>query len=126
VPQKTEYVAARGIIVITYTGRVTMDEVKDATVQAIGIQKQGLTDLVLIDASAMTAWPTLTEMFVLVQSYPDLQVPPQTRLAAVRSQAPDSSDLAGFYETVCRNRCYDAKAFHTREDAERWLRSDRT
>jgi hypothetical protein len=125
-PQKTEYLADKGIIVITYTEKVTMDEVRQATVEAIAIQRQGLTDRVLIETSGMTAWPSLVDMWHLVKSYPELEVPPQTRLAAVRPRVPDETDISGFYEVVCQNRCYNAKAFQTREDAEEWLRSDKS
>jgi hypothetical protein len=123
-PQKTEYFPDKGIIVITYTGKVTMPEVREATVQAIAIQKQGHTDRVLIDASAMTAWPSLADMWHLVKSYPELEVRRQTRLAAVRPKVRDETDISGFYELVCQNRCYNAKAFQTYEEAEQWLRRD--
>ncbi len=122
-PQKTEFDASKGIIVLTYTGQVTMAEVREATIQAIGIQKQGLTNRVLIDPSAMTAWPSRVEMYYLVKSYPDLEVPVGTRLAVVRPKLPDDTDLSGFYETICENRGYCAKAFDTRAEAERWLLS---
>jgi hypothetical protein len=123
-PQKTEYDASKGIIVLTYTGQVTMEEVRQATVEAIGFQKQGLTNQVLIDASAMTAWPSRADMWYLVESYPQLEVPRGTRLAAIRPQLPDDTDLSGFYETVCENRGYHAKAFASRAEAERWLLTD--
>jgi len=123
-PQKTEYDATKGLIVLTYTGCVTMDEVREATQQAIAIQKQGLTNRVLIDPSTMTAWPSRVEMFDLVKSYPDFEVPVGTRLAAIRPKLPDETNLTGFFETVCQNRGYNAVAFDNREDAERWLLSD--
>jgi hypothetical protein len=124
-PQSTEYVAEKGIIVITYTGKVLIEEVREATVQSIAIQKERRTARVLIDAFAMTAWPSLVDMFRLVESYPQLGAPPGTRLAAIRPKIPDNTNISGFYETVCANRCYLAKAFQTREDAEEWLQSDR-
>ena len=123
-PQTTQHIPDIGIVVITYTGKVTMPEVVEATVQAIAIQKDRHTDLVLIDASAMTAWPSLADMWHLVKSYPELEVPRQTRLAAVRPKVRDETDISGFYELVCQNRCYNAKAFQTHEEAEQWLRSD--
>jgi hypothetical protein len=121
-PQKTEYDATKGIIVLTYTGHVTMDEVREATVQAIAIQNKGLTNRVLIDPSDMIAWPSRGQMYHLVESYPDLKVPVGTRLAALRPKLPDETNLTRFYETVCQNRGYNAVAFDNREDAERWLR----
>jgi hypothetical protein len=110
--------------VITYTGNVVMPEVKEATLQAIAIQKERQTNRVLIDARAMTAWPTLAEMWDLVESYPHIGAPRHTRLAAIRPQAADETDVSGFFETVCQNRCYNAKAFHTWEAAEAWVQSD--
>src|ERR1019366_4986758 len=107
-PEKTEYIAAKGIVVITYTGKVTIAEAREATVKAIAIQ----------------AGPSVTDLWELVQSYPELEVPRQTRLAVVRPEARDRKDLTGFFEVICPNRCYNAKGFHTREAAEYWVLSD--
>ena len=123
-PEKTEYIAAKGIIVITYTGKVTIAEAKEATVKAIAIQGEKQTNRVVIDAWDMTAGPSITDMWELVQSYPELEVPKPTRLAVVRPEAPDRKDLTGFFEVICQNRCYNAKGFHTREAAEYWVLSD--
>ena len=124
-PEQTEYVAEKGFIVITYTGTVTIEEVREATAKAIAIQKEKQTYQVVIDASDMTAGPSITEMWALVESYPKIGAPRQTRLAAVRPKAPDKKDLTGFFEVMCQNRCYNAKGFSTREAAEEWVRSDR-
>ena len=90
--------------------------------QAIAVQKEGRPDRVLINAMIMTACPSLVDMWHLVESYPQLEAPRRTRLAAIRPQVPGKTDVAGFFETICKNRCYNAKAFHIREDAEGWLR----
>jgi SpoIIAA-like len=124
-PEQTEYAAEKGIVIITYAGKVTIGEVKEATVKAIAIQKDKHTNRVLIDAADMTAAPSISEMWALVQSYPELEVPRQTRLAAIRPKVPDKADVTGFFEVVCQNRCYNAKGFSTREAAEEWVRSDR-
>jgi hypothetical protein len=124
-PEKTEYVAEKGIIVITYTGAVTMDEVRGATVKAIALQKKNQTDRVVIDTLDMAAAPSVSEMWELVQTYPELEVPRRTRIAAVRPRMPDKADITGFYEVVSQNRCYNAKGFHTRAEAEEWVRADR-
>ena len=50
-------------------------------------------------------------MWELVQSYPQLEAPRRTRLAGVRPQVTDKTDLSGFFEAVCQNRCYNAKVF---------------
>jgi hypothetical protein len=123
-PQITEYIADKGLIVITYSAKVLMSEVKDATVKAIALQSERQTDRVIIDARTMTAWPTLAEMWELVEAYPQLGAPRRTRLAAIRPQIKDETDISGFYETVCQNRCYNAKAFHTWEAAEAWAQSN--
>lgn len=124
-PERTEHAAEKGIIVITYTGEVTMVEVREATVKAIALQNKHQTDRVLIDASDMTAAPSVSELWKLVESYPELEVPRGTRIAAMRPRVPDKADITGFFEVVCQNRCYNAKGFHDREAAEEWVRSDR-
>src|ERR1017187_2192204 len=102
-PEMTEYISAKGIIVITYTGKVTIAEVREATVKAIAIQDEKQTNRVVIDAGDMTAGPSVTDMWELVQSYPELEVPKLTRLAVVRPEAPDRKDLTGFFEVICRS-----------------------
>src|ERR1019366_10185748 len=121
-PERTEHVAEKGIIVITYTGEVTMREVQVATVKAIALQKKNQIDRVVIDTLDMTAAPSISEMWKLVESYPELEVPRRTRIAAVRPRVPDRADITGFFEVVCQNRCYNAKGFLTRESAEEWGR----
>lgn len=123
-PEKTEYVAEKGIIVITYTGKVTINEAREATVKAIAIQAEKQTDRVVIDTLDMTGGPSIMEMWGLVQSYPELEVPRRTRLAGVRPRIQGEADLAGFFEVICQNRCYNAKVFHTREAAEEWVQSN--
>ena len=100
-PEKTEHVSEKGIIVITYTGKVTMGEVREATVKAIAMQKKHQTDRVVIDTLDMTAAPSVSELWELVQSYPEMEVPRRTRIAAVRPRVPDRADITGFYEVVC-------------------------
>jgi len=123
-PEKTECVAEKRIIVITYNGEVTMGEVREATVKAIALQEENQIDRVVVDALDMTAAPSVSEMWELVQSYPELEVPRQTCIAAVRPRVPDKADITGFYEVVCQNRCFKAKGFHTLAAAEEWVRSD--
>jgi hypothetical protein len=124
-PEKTEYAAEKRIIIITYTGNVTIEDVKEATANAIAIQKERQVYRVVNDASDITAGPTISEVWALVQSYPEIGAPRRTRLAAVRPVVPDKADVTGFFEVICQNRCYNAKGFHTREAAEEWVRSDR-
>jgi hypothetical protein len=124
-PVKVDYVAETGIVVLNYTGKVTIQEVRGATVEAIAIQGEKQTNRVVIDASAITGAPSLMDMLALVESYPDLEAPRKTRLAAVRPKVPDRADITGFWEVVCQNRCYNAKGFHTSEAAEEWVRSER-
>jgi hypothetical protein len=123
-PQNTEYDPVKRMVVLTYSGRVTMPEVREATAQALALQKEQKTGRVLIDPRNMIAWPSLVEMFQLVNSYSDMEVPSGTQLAVLRPLAPDRTDLSGFYETVCQNRGYNARVFETREDAEQWLQSN--
>jgi hypothetical protein len=104
---------------------VTIEEVRAATVEAIAIQAEKQSNRVVIDASDITGAPSLSEMLALVESYPKLEAPRQTRLAAVRPKVPDRHDVTGFFEVICQNRCYNAKGFGTREAAEEWVQSER-
>jgi hypothetical protein len=123
-PEQTEYVAEKGIIVLTYTGMVTIEEVREATVKAIAIQKEKNINRVVIDALDMTGAPSISQMWELVESYPELEAPRQTRIAAIRPKVPDKADVTGFFEVICQNRCYNAKGFSTREAAEEWVQAE--
>src|ERR1035438_9071083 len=65
-------------------------------------------------------------VYWLVNDYANHGLPRQTRIAVVYSRVPHAVEFAQFYETVCVNHRYEAKAFDSSEAAEAWLHSGAT
>ena len=91
------------------------------TSRAVALLKETRATRVLGDCRRLQSGPSLGAVYWLVNDYAILGVPRQTRIAVVHSDAEQVVQLARFYETVCFNHQYEAKAFHTRPAAEAWL-----
>ncbi|MGO8928630.1 MAG: STAS/SEC14 domain-containing protein [Limisphaerales bacterium] len=125
-PWAIEYLADKETLVVAPTGCVSDDDARELTGQAIALLQETQATRVLSDCRGMESAPSVAAVYWLVHDYANRGVPRQTRIAVVHSKAPQAVELARFYETVCFNRRYQAKAFHSKEAAEAWLCSGQT
>jgi hypothetical protein len=121
-----QYVPEKETLVVTTTGRVSDEEARELSGRAITRLKETQATRVLGDCRGMQWGPSFGMVFWLVNDYADHGLPRQTRIALVHSRAQQAVELARFFETVCINRRYEAKAFPTRSAAEAWLHSGTT
>ena len=121
-----QYVPEKETLVLAATGPLSDEEAKQLTGRAIALVQETQATRVLGDFRRMQSGPSFAAVYWLVNEYANRGVPRQTRIAVVHSQAPQGVELAQFYETVCYNRQYQAKAFDSSEAAEAWLLSGRT
>ena len=121
-----QYVPERETLVVVVTGPVSDDEVRDLTGRAISLISETHATRVLGDFRGMQSGPSFGAVFWLVNGYADRGVPRQTRIALVHSREQHAVELAQFYENVCFNRQYEARAFSDRAQAEAWLHSGAT
>jgi hypothetical protein len=121
-----EYVAGKETLVVAPSGRLSDNDVKQLTSEAVALLKQTQATRVLGDCRSIQSPPSLAAVYWLVQDYPNYGVPRETRIALVHSAKPHAVEAAQFYETVCLNRHYDARIFESLKAAEIWLGSGRT
>ena len=121
-----EYVAGKETLVVAPTGRVSDDDARELTGQAIALLQETQATRVLSDCRGVESAPSVATLYWLVHDYADRGVPRETRIAVVHSKAPRAVEVAQFYETVCLNRRYQARVFQSREAAEAWLYSNQT
>jgi len=69
----------------------------------------------------MRSGPSLAVIYWLVHDYANLGVDGRARIAVVQPEAPQATEVARFYATVCANRRYEAELFPDRKAAEAWL-----
>ncbi len=117
-----KYVPELGVVQYTSMGRITPDEVRDATTKAIGLARGSNTKLFLIDDSKWEGGESVVDLFDLPNLYVELEVDPGSR-AAVIMPPPGTTEAKDelFYETVCRNRGWNVRTFQERDEASLWL-----
>ena len=125
-PWEIQYVPEKETVVVAASGSVSDEEARDLTARAITLLRETQATCVLGDCSGMQSGPSLGVVYWLVNDYAHRGVPRQTRIAVVHSGAPPAAEFARFYETVCFNRRYEARAFCDRVAAEEWLHSGGT
>ena len=125
-PWALEYLAGKETLVVAPTGCVSDDDARELTGQAIAMLQETQATRVLGDCRGIESAPSVAALYWLVCDYDKCGVPRQTRIALVHSHEPAAAEVARFYETVCQNRQYQAKAFESKEAAEAWLYSGQT
>ena len=108
---------------VTTAGLVSDDEARELTDRAITLLRRTRATRVLGDCRAMESAPSMAAVYWSVNNYANQGVPKQTRIALVHPQTPRAVELAQFYETVCFNRQYQTRLFHSSAAAEAWLDS---
>ena len=112
------------VVVVTYTGRTTGEDLRAATSAAIALGKETGTSNFLVDATDLEITASIFDIYALpTQQYVE-GAKTTSRIAVIRPTAPDAVDAANFYETVCRNRGWFTRLFGERQSAVSWLVSD--
>ena len=121
-----EYNTEFGIIEIVFTDSVDSEQAREAIIQSFALSRDKDTDLFLSDYSR--AHPKLSTLDILQvpRWYRDEGAPRKTRSAVVYPTSNTGKEDAGFFETACLNRGWQAKAFSGRQAAIDWLLKDRT
>jgi hypothetical protein len=121
-PWGVELDAGRGIIVVTYEGHVTLQDVRACAAAVIALMKEADTAFVLTDFSGVSRLDSsTTDVVGLPELYHRLGLDRPFREALAAPDGSAARDQAMFYETVCVNRGYQVRAFATRARALDWL-----
>ena len=123
-----DYDEALRLVVLTYSGQTTGQDIKDAAAARIAMgRKRGVTDFlidtrdVLVDESA-----TVDIYDVPDKMYVDKAVQRVSRIAILEPRSPDSRHLVEFFANACTNRGWLAKRFTDRTEALEWLHEEQS
>jgi len=111
------------IIELTYLGRVTGEEIKEAAVARIKMGKNKGATKFLIDTKNMETdeSATLDIYDVPEQIFPEEKFNRTNHIAILEPESPTSKEMVNFFIAVCVNRGWLAMTFHDRESAVKWL-----
>jgi len=114
------------IVVVTYTGETTGEDMRAASAAAILLGRENDTIKFLVDATRLEITATIFDVYKMpYQQYVDEGVDRRSRIAVLEPVAPEALDAARFYQTACLNHGWFAKLFAERDRAIQWLISDR-
>ena len=124
-PWTVEYDPEHGIVTGTYVGRVTDEEFRQATVEAMRLATAHATNLFLIDDSKWEGGASTLGLFDLPALFSELGFARDSRGAVILPPAgtPQAEDVE-FFETVCVNRGWYIRLFKDRATALGWLVGD--
>lgn len=118
-----EFDKVEGIIVLTYMGRSSGVDFRDASEKRIEVAKKNNSSKTLVDASRLITYEsTTTDVFEIVDiSYQEKGSRSAWKIAITMPSDKRSREQVSFYETVCVNRGWQVKKFESKEDAINWL-----
>jgi len=116
-PGSVDYEKTLGIIRVVNSGRVTVDEIKDRTLETIEKAVKHRTNLIIVDDTNLELAVSTNELFRLPEFYENSKAYRGSRWAVIqRSEGQDRKDHR-FYETSCQNRGWLVKLFSDRQEA---------
>ena len=122
---KVTFNSSLGIIESIYTGRVTVDEVKDAVARHASLTKETGSESVLVDASGIVeAVGGLMDVFAFPSGLFEKEgISKMSRWALVLPKQDKTRQIAEFFETVSRNHGWMVQCFKDRQETLDWLKS---
>ena len=108
---------------LTYTGRITREELIASVAERIRVQKQHGTILTLTDASQIEYLDVdILDIHDLpAKLYDSAEVNRATRLALLPPHPKDAREIARHYVNACLNRGWIVQTFEDRQNAIEWL-----
>jgi hypothetical protein len=120
-PNTVSFDEPHACVVITRTGDVAIEEVRESGARALELADAHGCQRMLIDNTTMTSGPTIVQMIQAVRGYLEHSGIEEFRFALVVPAGSPVSDAMRQLETVARNRRIDMRLFHVRDDAVAWL-----
>ncbi|HYD58074.1 MAG TPA: hypothetical protein VEB41_14320 [Burkholderiales bacterium] len=121
-PWRAERDSQRSLVEVTYSGHVTIAEVRACAAAVFEELKDAAEGLILIDFTAVTRLDTQTvDVVGLPELFKSLGSESNTREALVAPHGSPAFDAAAFYETVALNRGRKVALFPDRARALAWL-----
>lgn len=101
--------------------RVVNQDARAQAAAGIGLLKQNLVDLVLVDFSDARLEVSLANLYWLPDYFSELGAPQYIRVAVVLSRTRFEVEPCQFLQITCKDAGYNIKLFDGKEAAEAWL-----
>ena len=118
-----EYSDDLDIVILTYNGKTSGSEIKEAATARIDMGNRMGTIKYLINTRLALADESATlDLYDIPQTlYPAEHVQHKSRIAIILPESPTSKEMDKFFETACINRGWIVKSFSRYENAVSWL-----
>ena len=114
--------ASLGVIELTYSGRITGTDLREATSKCISLGRQTGTTKFLVDEVGMDLAVSILDLYDLPnKQYEDEEANRQGRVAIILPTSKEARDAVQFYVTACQNGGWFVRAFSERLSAINWL-----
>jgi hypothetical protein len=115
--------ASLGVIELTYSGRITGTDLKEATSKCISLGKQTGTTKFLVDEVEMDLAASIVDLYDLPnKQYADEGANRQAHVAIILPTSKEARKAVKFYEIACQNSGWLVRVFPERQDAINWLK----
>ena len=122
---RIEFEENRSVICLTFAGRVSDKDMRDASIAAISMIEERSTRNIMSDFTDVAQLDmSVVDVFEFPKSYKALGLSGTFREAIVSPKQSPVRERVDFYETVCVNRGYDVRTFELRAPALDWLASN--
>lgn len=119
--------ASLGVIELTYSGRITGTDLKEATSKCISLGKQTGTTKFLVDEAGMDLAASAVDLFDLPsKQYADEGANRRALVAVILPTSKEARDAVQFYAVACQNYGWLVRLFAERQTAINWLTSNIT
>jgi hypothetical protein len=115
--------AADGVIVCTYEGAVSADELTSAVVKAVELSRACGAQRFLANVTGLAGGHSPVDLLAVVDLLEKMGLPRTLREAVVVSPATASAMDVQFYEDAARNRGWNVRIFSDEASALAWLRA---
>lgn len=111
------------IVVCTYLGKCTGQDLRDASTKRIALAQEVGSSKTLIEASKLeTEGSTTFDVYNIIRKmYQELGSRADWRIAIVTPETTKAAEQVHFYVTACQNRGWVVEEFPNKEDAIDWL-----
>ena len=121
-PYAIKHVPELKMIEVVLTGVITGADLNRATTECVSLQKQTGVTTFLIDANGWEVTASPIDIFDLpARQYREEGVKRESRIAVIRPTSSSAREAARTYETMCRNRGWQARICQDRQSAINWL-----
>jgi hypothetical protein len=118
---KTNLVENPSYIEVTYSGKVSPEELFKALENAVLLSRENKIILFLADLTEMIGGHSVFDLYGIISIYETLKLDAKAKEAIIMTSLQDTVDEIKFYETTCKNRGFNVRIFKQREEAISWL-----